>query len=96
MNNMLDMPFNLARVEHETILKDDSGINDWKEDVQHLHNQLQREKVGTCAGRDWIQRKKDNRKLLLKLRADAKQVNEGGGDNGDDAKQVNEGGDDWW
>ena len=68
VNNVLDMPFNIAMVDHETILKEDSGITDWREDLQHLHNQLQREQIGTCDRLDFVQ------KLLEKLRADAKKV----------------------
>ena len=45
---VLDMPLNIAREDFATILKDDSGITDWKEDAQHLQNQLQREQPGTC------------------------------------------------
>ena len=47
-SEVLDMPFNLARQDFEMILKNDSGITDWKEDAQHLQNQLQRDQVGPC------------------------------------------------
>ena len=41
--NVLDMPLNITRTDFENILKNDSGITDWKEDVKHLHNQFQKE-----------------------------------------------------
>ena len=62
-NNMLDMPFSIVCREYEENMKSEAGITDWKEDLQHLHNQLQREQVGSCAGFDDKQKKKDNRKL---------------------------------
>ena len=62
-NNMLDMPFSIVCREYEENMKSEAGITDWKEDLQHLHNQLQREQVGSCAGYDDKQKKKDNRKL---------------------------------
>ena len=55
-SEVLDMPFNLARQDFEMILKNDSGITDWKEDAQHLQNQLQRDQVGTCDRLDCSQR----------------------------------------
>ena len=67
-------------VDHESILKVDSGITDWREDLQHLHNQLLTEQPGTCSQQDMSQRKTDNRKLLAKLRADAKNVTGAGMD----------------
>ena len=68
MSNVLDMPFNIARMDHETILKEDSGITDWREDLKHLQNQLKRDQIGTCDRLDFVQKKKENRKLLTKLR----------------------------
>ena len=68
---VLDMPFNIAREDFATILKDDSGITDWKEDAQHLHNQLQREQPGTCDSLDMKQKKKDDKKVVAKMKAEA-------------------------
>ena len=73
-SEVLDMPFNLARQDFEMILKNDSGITDWKEDLQHLQNQLQRDQVGTCDRLDFKQKKRDNRKVVEKMRAEAKKV----------------------
>ena len=63
----MDMPFNILGREYESVLKHDSGIKDWKEDLANLHNQLQREQAGTCAGQDFKQKKRDKRKLNEKL-----------------------------
>ena len=40
VNDVVDMPFNILRRDYEAVLKNDSGIKDWKEDLAHLHNQL--------------------------------------------------------
>ena len=63
VKNVLDMPFKILCRNYEDNLKFEAGITDWKEDLQHLHNQMQREQVGTCRGYDKKQQKKDNRKL---------------------------------
>ena len=73
-SEVLDMPFNLARQDFEMILKNDSGITDWVEDLQHLQNQLQRDQVGTCDRLDFKQKKRDNKKVVEKIRAEAKKV----------------------
>ena len=52
-------------------MKLDSGITDWKEDLQHFHNQLEREPVGNCDGLDFKQKKKENIKLKERLNAEA-------------------------
>ena len=57
LNDVLDMPFNITNRNYETVLKSDSGIKDWKEDLQHLHNQLLKEQIGTCEGCDIKQKK---------------------------------------
>ena len=67
MNDVLDMPFNITNRNFETVLKSESGIKDWKEDLQHLHNQLLKEQIGTCAGLDIKQKKRDNRKVQEKF-----------------------------
>ena len=43
------------------------GIKDWKEDLLHLKNQLQRNQVGTCGKSDNKQKKKDNRAVAAKF-----------------------------
>ena len=63
------MPFNIACSEYISVLKNDSGITDWREDVLHLENQLQRDQIGTCDSLDMKQKKKDNNKLETKLKA---------------------------
>ena len=52
LQNILDLPFNILCRDYENILKTESGIKDWREDLQNLHKQLQREQVGTCDGYD--------------------------------------------
>ena len=68
---VLDMPFSILVRDYESILKD-SGIKDWKEDLMHLHNQLQREQVGSCAEKDFRQKKRDDRKVYERLLEEAK------------------------
>ena len=63
VKNVLEMPFSILCRTYEENLKSEAGITDWREDLQHLHNQLEREKPGTCRGYDVKQKKKDNRKL---------------------------------
>ena len=63
---MLDMPLNILCQDFKIILQLDSGITDWKEDLQHLYNQLQRDQVGTCDRLDFKHKKKDDRKVLEK------------------------------
>ena len=60
----LDMPFNILCRDYEDNLKHEAGIKDWKDDLQHLHNQLSREQVGTCGGYDAKQKKRDDRKYM--------------------------------
>mgnify|MGYP007114569289 CR=1 FL=1 len=43
-----------------------SYSKDWKEDLQHLHNQLLRDQIGTCDTRDFKQKSRDNRKVREK------------------------------
>ena len=63
VKHVLDMPFSILCRSYEDHLKSEAGITDWREDLQHLHNQLDREQPGTCIGYDAKQKKKDNRKL---------------------------------
>ena len=66
-NEILEMPFNILIQNYEEVLQHHSGIKDWKEDLQHLHNQLQREQVGVCARKDFKQKKRDDRKVMEKI-----------------------------
>ena len=63
---VLDMPFNILAEGYAEILQHESGIKDWKEDLQHLHNQLLRDQIDTCDSRDFKQKKRDNRKVREK------------------------------
>ena len=67
VNEVLEMPLNILRVNYEEILKNESGIKDCREDLMHLHYQLQREQVGCCDSRDYKQRKRDSRVAADKL-----------------------------
>ena len=58
----LDHPFNILKPKGEEILCH-SGIIDWKEELQHLRNQLTPEQPGSCDGYDMRQKKRDQRKL---------------------------------
>ena len=66
VNEVLDMPFKILGRGYEDVLKS-SGIKDWKEDLQHLHNQMERDQIGTCLSEDFKQRKKDNREAKEKM-----------------------------
>ena len=60
----LCMPMNICKADAEEIVKKKSGIANWKEDLQHLHNQLQRDQVGTVSPRvDKKQDARETRKL---------------------------------
>ena len=61
------MPFNIANRNYESVLKSESGITDWNEDLKHLHNQLQKEQIGACKGLDIKQKKGDNKKVKEKF-----------------------------
>ena len=69
VREVLDMPFNITRADYATVLKEDSGIIDWKEDLLHLENQLKREQIGSCDSLDFKQKKRDKNKLEAKLKA---------------------------
>ena len=73
MNMELDMPFNILCRDYEDNLRHEAGIKDWKEDLEHLHNQLAREQVGACGGYDAKQKKRDDRKYR-ELLGSAKEV----------------------
>ena len=67
VDEVLDMPFNIANRNYESVLKSESGITDWNEDLKHLHNQLQKEQIGACKGLDIKQKKRDNKKVKEKF-----------------------------
>ena len=69
VKEVFDMPFNITRADYATVLKEDSGIIDWKEDLLHLDNQLKREQIGSCDSWDFKQKKRDKNKLEAKLKA---------------------------
>ena len=69
VREVLDMPFNITRVDYATVLKEDSGIIDWREDLLHLENKLKREQMGSCDSLDFKQKKSDENKLKAKLKA---------------------------
>ena len=53
MTDSLDEPMNISKVYlTEEILRYNSGINDWKEDSDHLNNQLRKDQLGSVAGYD--------------------------------------------
>ena len=68
VKNVLDMPFSILCRDFESNMMS-SGISAWKEDLEHLHNQLQKDQVGSCGGYDAGQKKKDSRKQKDLLRA---------------------------
>ena len=59
----MNLPLNILKVKGEDILCQ-GGITDWKEELQHLRNQLTPEQPGTCDGYDMRQMKRDRRKLV--------------------------------
>ena len=63
VNNVLDMPFNITRKDFEKVLKEKSGIRDWKEDIEHLQRQMEKDQASSCDSLDLKQKKKDVRKL---------------------------------
>ena len=79
VNMELDMPFNILCRNYEDNMRLEAGIKDWREDLQHLHNQLDREQVGTCGGYDAKQKKRDNRKhkeLLVSVNGAGSEMDE--------------------
>ena len=56
--NVLDMPFKILCRDYENDMTT-AGIIAWKEDLQHLDYQLQRDQVRTYSGYDVRQKKKD-------------------------------------
>ena len=56
---------NISKQDAEQKLRE-SAIMDWKEDWQHLQNQLQRDQVGSLGGHDKIQKKRDDRALKVR------------------------------
>ena len=58
----MDIPFSILQNKGEDILCN-SGIKDWKEELQHLRNQLASTQVGSCDGYDMRQKNRDERIL---------------------------------
>ena len=57
---VLDTPFNISKKDAERRLKD-SHILDWREDWQHLQNQMKKNQEGTLGAKDTRQHKRDVR-----------------------------------
>lgn len=55
---MLLDPMTIHKQNPEEILKR-SGIKEWKEDLQHLQNQMERTQIGTALGEDRAQKLRD-------------------------------------
>lgn len=55
---MLLDPMAIHKQNPEEILKK-SGIKEWKEDLQHLQNQMERTQIGTALGEDRVQKLRD-------------------------------------
>ena len=72
VKNTLEMPFNITKKNFEYIFEKKSGIKDWKEDVEHLKKQLQKDQASSCDAWDVKQKKKDYRKLAESVSADKK------------------------
>ena len=73
----LDIPFDIRRVDADTIIQD-SGIMYWREEVEHLENQMTMEQVGSVGGHDMRQKKRDDRVLkgeISKENADTEKAN---------------------
>ena len=56
----LKKPFDISKVAAEEIIKT-SGIKDWKEEAEHLKNQLSEQQVGCPGSIDQKQKKRDQR-----------------------------------
>ena len=67
VSEVLEMPLNILKKDYVTVLEK-SGIRDWKEDLQHLHNQLAKDQIGCCESIDTKQEKRDRRKEVEKCR----------------------------
>ena len=61
LQKVLKKPFDISKVAAETIIKE-SGIKDWREEIQHLRNQLSDDQVGCPGPADKKQEKRDVRK----------------------------------
>ena len=57
---MLKKPFDISKVAAEDIIKD-SGIKDWKEEIEYLNNQLSEQQIGCPGSQDQKQKKRDKR-----------------------------------
>ena len=66
---VLDKPFNISKVAAELIIQE-SGLLDWREEAQHLRNQLADEQVGCPGPLDNVQKQSDTRKIVTLLNAE--------------------------
>ena len=57
---LLKKPFDISKVAAEDIIKD-SGIKDWKEEIEYLKNQLSEQQIGCPGSQDQKQKKRDKR-----------------------------------
>ena len=73
VSNVLEMPLNIARKNYETIFQEKSGIKDWKEDIEHLKKQMEKDQSSSCDSWDLKQQKKDDRKASELITADKKE-----------------------
>ena len=71
VSDVLDMPLQILKGDYQNVLEK-SGIRAWKEDLDHLHNQYQRNQLGSLDGIDKKQEKKDKRKEMEMLREKAR------------------------
>ena len=62
LQNVLKKPFDISKVAAENIIKE-SGIKDWREEIQHLRNQLSEDQVGCPGSADKKQENRDARKV---------------------------------
>ena len=65
----LGKAFNITKVAAEDIIRH-SGILDWRNEVQHLQNQLSDPQVGCLGSLDKVQQKCDTRKIVAVVRAE--------------------------
>ena len=58
----LDLPFDIRKVDADTIIQDSDTIY-WREEVEYLGNQMTREQAGSVGSHDMRQKKRDDRVL---------------------------------
>ena len=65
---VLDTPMNILKTDYEYTLRIKSGVAEWREDLEYLHRQLQRDQKGCLSGLDSMQYRRDKRKLNEKCK----------------------------